>query len=120
MPRGYTPTLKPFSGKWKSGATKTIRVPIALANSVLDYAIKLDSGEIHLSQVNEPSFIESEVGLLHTTDHIKLDENEMNHLLQVIRTLEEIYQVPRNSFGKAAKEKLLGAIDELKSLVTSE
>jgi hypothetical protein len=31
--------------KWKSGKTRTIRVPVAIANAVLDYAHQLDSAE---------------------------------------------------------------------------
>jgi hypothetical protein len=31
--------------KWKSGKTRTIRVPVAIANAVLDYAHQLDSDE---------------------------------------------------------------------------
>ena len=37
--------LKPFEGKWKSGSTCTIRVPIVLVGEVLEYARRLDSGE---------------------------------------------------------------------------
>lgn len=37
--------LKHFEGKWKHGQTRTIRVPIALADRVLAYARRLDNGE---------------------------------------------------------------------------
>jgi hypothetical protein len=37
--------LKPFEGKWKHGPTRTIRVPIALADEILAFARRLDSGE---------------------------------------------------------------------------
>lgn len=37
--------LKHFEGKWKHGATKTIRVPIALADRVLALARQLDQDE---------------------------------------------------------------------------
>ncbi|MEG3848406.1 hypothetical protein QT971_13300 [Microcoleus sp. herbarium19] len=37
--------LTPFEGKWKYGATRTIRVPIVLADRVLALARKLDNGE---------------------------------------------------------------------------
>lgn len=37
--------LKHFEGKWKHGATRTIRVPIALADRVLALARRLDNGE---------------------------------------------------------------------------
>ncbi|MCU0545883.1 MAG: hypothetical protein MUE44_27580 [Oscillatoriaceae cyanobacterium Prado104] len=37
--------LKHFEGKWRHGQTRTIRVPIALADRVLAYARQLDNGE---------------------------------------------------------------------------
>jgi chromosome segregation ATPase len=36
--------LKHFEGKWKSGQTRTIRVPIVLADEILACARRLDSG----------------------------------------------------------------------------
>ena len=44
--------LKP---KWKQGRTRTIRVPVALAEQLLEIAHKLDSGELlDLTQDNMP------------------------------------------------------------------
>lgn len=43
-PSGYSQTLRHFSGKWRTGRTRTIRVPIALADEVLAYAQALDTG----------------------------------------------------------------------------
>ena len=37
--------LKHYEGKWKHGQTRTIRVPIVLADRVLALARQLDSGE---------------------------------------------------------------------------
>ena len=37
--------LTPFEGKWKHGTTRTIRVPIVLADKLLALARKLDNGE---------------------------------------------------------------------------
>lgn len=37
--------LKPrYAPKWKHGTTRTIRVPVALADQILDYAHNLDNG----------------------------------------------------------------------------
>lgn len=36
--------LKHYEGKWKNGQTRTIRVPIALADATLEYARQLDNG----------------------------------------------------------------------------
>jgi hypothetical protein len=41
-PKGNVNTLQHYEGKWRHGATKTIRVPIVLADQVLEYAKKLD------------------------------------------------------------------------------
>jgi hypothetical protein len=37
--------LKHFEGKWQHGQTRTIRVPVALADRILAFARQLDSGE---------------------------------------------------------------------------
>lgn len=36
--------LKKYQPKWRHGKTRTIRVPIALAGEILDYAKKRDQG----------------------------------------------------------------------------
>lgn len=41
-PKGNEATLIKFTNKWNSGATKTIRVPVAIAKQVLEYARELD------------------------------------------------------------------------------
>ncbi len=43
-PNPKTENLSPFQSKWNSGQTKTIRVPIALADQVLEYARQLGQG----------------------------------------------------------------------------
>lgn len=45
-PTGHIDSIKKtqFSSPWKSGATRTIRVPIALAEATLEYARQLDKG----------------------------------------------------------------------------
>ena len=45
-PKYNTANLLPYKSTWNSGATKTIRVPVALADSVLAYARALDGGEL--------------------------------------------------------------------------
>ncbi len=44
-PKGNLSTLKSYSPAWKGGKTRTIRVPIALSDKVLEYAHKLDEGD---------------------------------------------------------------------------
>jgi phage terminase large subunit-like protein len=45
-PKGHEPSIKDsrFKAAWQSGSTRTIRVPIALAEVTLEYARKLDKG----------------------------------------------------------------------------
>lgn len=45
MPRGGKRVGSGNKSKWKSGKTKTIRVPIALADHLLELARVLDDGE---------------------------------------------------------------------------
>ena len=45
-PKGNPATLEQYTPKWKHGKTRTIRVPIALADEILDYAHQLDEGKI--------------------------------------------------------------------------
>lgn len=95
-PRGNIATLKHYQPKWQSGATHVIRIPIALTDRVMDYAHRLDQGE----EIPEKSSDES--------------------LLQVIQKLETVLDTPRNNFSRERKGVLKSAIDELKSLVTSD
>jgi hypothetical protein len=50
-PHGNPQNLKHFQGKWNHGKTRTIRVPAALAEDVLQYARQLDEDN-HVTQVN--------------------------------------------------------------------
>jgi len=45
-PKGHEPSIKDsrFKAAWQSGPTRTIRVPIALAEVTLEYARQLDKG----------------------------------------------------------------------------
>jgi hypothetical protein len=45
-PTGHIDSIKKtqFSSPWQSGATRTIRVPISLADATLEYARQLDKG----------------------------------------------------------------------------
>jgi hypothetical protein len=44
-PKGNIENLKSYQPKWKSGQTRTIRVPIALSDELMTIARKLDQGE---------------------------------------------------------------------------
>jgi hypothetical protein len=92
-PKGNIQTLQSYQPKWKSGATKTIRVPIVLENLILEYARKLDESP---SQVNhEPSSSSSSF-------------NEES-LSQAIQALNEALSLKANA-GGAIKTKIREAI----------
>ncbi|MEG4249361.1 hypothetical protein [Microcoleus sp. Pol10D4] len=55
-PKGYQDSIKnsQFKAAWQSGPTRTIRVPIALANATLEYAHQLDQVIEPGDTVNNP------------------------------------------------------------------
>jgi hypothetical protein len=91
-PIGNPQNLKPYQGTWNHGNTRTIRVPVVLADQVLSFARSIDQGE---SQIENSSKIDS------------------NHLCQVVELLEEVYKTPRNNFSREKKAVLRTAIDKL-------
>lgn len=93
--KGNEATLTKYKNKWRSGDTQTIRVPIALASQVLDYAHRVDEG------IDNPN--------------LPADQN-IQSLTQVIEWLETVEQTPRNNFSKEKKALVRKAIDQLKSL----
>jgi hypothetical protein len=92
--KGNEATLTKYKPKWKSGDTRTIRVPIALAERILDYARKVDEGI-----VENP-----------------LTDQNIQSLTQVIKWLEDVEQSPRNNFSRQKRELVQKAIITLKSL----
>lgn len=103
-PKGNEATLKKFKPKWKSGETRTIRVPIALADQILDYGHKLDESP---SQVN-----------LDNRDYeiAKTAKSMAVTLRQVINYLEDIAE--SGKFSKQLRERLRPeGINPLESLI---
>lgn len=94
-PKGNVASLKPYQSKWNSGETKTIRVPVVLADQVLDYARKLDNGET-VSQVIQ----------VDSTKPYKLEDETLS---QVIQMLSEALALKANA-GGAIKGKIREAI----------
>jgi hypothetical protein len=84
-PKGNEASLKKFKPKWRSGETRTIRVPIALTNQILEYAHKLDESP---SQVDTGEGREAFLLIL---------RNSALTLSQVIWLLEEIADAKRVS-----------------------
>jgi hypothetical protein len=47
--KGNEASLAKFKPQWRNGVTKTIRVPVILADKILEYARELDELPIELS-----------------------------------------------------------------------
>lgn len=102
-PKGNEATLMKFSPKWHSGETRTIRVPIALADQILDYAHNLDEAVTQENQDKENYAIANQ------------RNNAFETLTQVIHLLEIISIAER--FTKRLRQRLKDeAIAPLKAL----
>lgn len=103
-PKGNLATLEHYKPKWKSGKTRTIRVPVTLADQLLDYAHKLDDGS--LTQVNPDSKTDSPA--------IAPQANNLNETLsQVLQVLEEVCETPHTSkFTKVLKARIQTEVTE--------
>lgn len=111
-PKGNPATLSKYMPKWKNKNTRTIRVPIALVDEILDYAHKLD--ESSLSQVNHDGN-----GKASATTSQDQDVKLRQALTQVIEVLESVCETPHTSkFTKSLKTSIqLTAIKPLKALL---
>ncbi|MFM7599892.1 MAG: hypothetical protein ACKO7R_01630 [Pseudanabaena sp.] len=98
MSRGNEATLKKYLPTWKHGKTKTIRVPVVLAEQIFEYAKKIDTDEANIASQ-----------LLDST-------NQGNTLLPVIEMLEYVATAKRNNFSVEHRSKLSKAIDTLKQI----
>lgn len=52
-PKGNEASLKKFKPKWYNGTTRTIRVPIALTEQILEYAHKLDESPLQVDEITK-------------------------------------------------------------------
>ena len=80
--------LKPYTGTWRHGETRTIRVPVVLSDAVLRFARSLD------------------------------DESFTNRLTQVIDDLKYLESTPRNNFSRDRKAKLKESVDILTKILS--
>ena len=88
-PKGHIPNLKHYQSTWKHGKTKTIRVPIALADQVLAYARQLDEAAV-ATQFSAQSPV--------TTDSIS----------EAVKLLNEALTFRANAGGKIKAQIKLG------------
>ncbi len=110
-PKGNPSTLKPYAAQWRHGRTRTIRVPVALADKVLEYARQIDDQTLtQAHQVNN-----SKANKVITQDQdIKLRQT----LTQVIAAIEKVCDTPHTSkFTRLMKAQLTAyAVEPLKAL----
>lgn len=106
-PKGNEATLRKFKPKWYSGTTQTIRVPIMIADQILEYAHKLDESVSQVNAVSNSSDF----------DAVKSQQNNTHETLtQVIHLLEVISISDR--FTKRLRERLRAeAVAPLKALI---
>jgi hypothetical protein len=102
-PKGHEDSIKDsrFKAAWQSGPTRTIRVPIALANATLDYARQLDKKiePRDTADSRSGSEVESEQSQSHDTngsiDEVKRLKSECKRLQNLVSDMRiELYHTP--------------------------
>jgi hypothetical protein len=120
-PKGNEASLKKFKPKWYNGTTQTIRVPIALAAEILDYAHKLDESPL---QVDEIYLELSTVGsrFQESLDKQQLLTNQLNRCQQdrvkIADLLKPALKFPGNNAApiKAQIRAVLALLDDAQKL----
>jgi len=86
-----TAGLNSYKPTWANGATKTIRVPIALADEVLAYARTLDSGDTpaHCGN-NNLTTSNNAIALILTKINEKLPGYKSDSASQLIKDLRDL------------------------------
>lgn len=88
--------LTHYQGKWKHGATRTIRVPITLADDILEYARQLDSGvkSLDTGESGTTKEIERDNGVksLDTNDLADAEEVEQDNNNQSVAEWEDFLE----------------------------
>jgi len=94
-PKGHEASLKKFKPKWKSGPTQTIRVPISLADRILDYGHRLDSG---------------------SADELLIDRQSLETM---IKHLELVLETPRNNFSSSRRALVGMVVHQLRQMLAN-
>ncbi|MEG3918107.1 hypothetical protein QUA07_03035 [Microcoleus sp. T3_A4] len=103
-PKGHEDSIKDsrFKAAWQSGPTRTIRVPIALADATLDYARQIDKkieqrdteGKRSDSEVEKKQTKSHDTSGL--TDEVKRLKGECKRLLNLVSDMRlELYHTRR-------------------------
>ena len=82
--------LKKFKPTWQHGKTRTIRVPVALADKVLSYARTLDSGNVTSSRDTNDSLLAGKLSELLTKVDCKERGYKPNSSSRLIKDLRDL------------------------------
>jgi len=118
-PKGHEDSIKDsrFKAAWQSGPTRTIRVPITLANATLDYARQLDKKiEPHdTADSRSGSEVEKKQHQSHdtsgSTDEVKRLKGECKRLQNLVSDMRmEPYHTPRTEIELPEAADLLNKL----------
>lgn len=88
-----------YKAAWRSGSTRTIRVPVVLAEAVLEYAHQLDSGVQQHDTMNNSSFDLKEsstqsIDTSDSSDKVKQLKDEIERLQNKLGNLLKQNELP--------------------------
>jgi hypothetical protein len=114
--------LKHYEGKWRNGQTRTIRVPIVLADATLDYARQLDSG------IKSPDTSDSTDKIKQLKDEVERLQNELGNLQSQLKTLKASQFVPKSEVSRKVRSvnltdeawKFLGDFGEAQGMTLND
>ena len=110
-PKGHEDSIKDsrFKAAWQSGSTRTIRVPIALAEVTLEYARQLDQGiEPRDTGIPSDSLIYSKV------DHIVSEPRDTAQIQAELDSIRANYDALLETSARVTA-KLRDEVDRLRS-----
>ncbi|MEG4034564.1 hypothetical protein QUA03_12135 [Microcoleus sp. S36b_A4] len=105
-PKGHEDSIKDsrFKAAWHSGPTRTIRVPIALADATLNYARQLDRGAEPRDTINNfSSEVEVKTDKSHDTSGSSDEVNRLNDEVESLRQELEALRAENRRWEKAFK-----------------
>lgn len=103
-PKGNPETLKSFKPKWRSGKTRTIRVPIAILDSVIKDAQELDiNGNIPLSQVIQELKQENKYLVELLAEKSSISNTDTSERKELLQAFEDAIAIPSNRGGQIKK-----------------
>jgi hypothetical protein len=110
-PKGHEDSIKDsrFKAAWQSGPTRTIRVPIALADATLEYARQLDRGI-------EPrdTWVKSDTQIHKKVDNVVIEPRDTAKIQAELDSIRANYDALLETSTRITS-KLRGEVDRLRS-----